>query len=91
MLEKYINIFEHRNKQFFTKQQILEFYMTYTEMIFKHKILFADKIKRQDLQKTIRYTKKNLNVLAKLFHNQKALYQIFKNRREVAPKVIENK
>lgn len=49
MLEKYINIFEHRNKQFFVKQQALEFYIIYKETIFKQKILFVDKFTRENL------------------------------------------
>lgn len=35
MLEKYINILKHNDKQVFIKQQVLKFYVIYIEIFFK--------------------------------------------------------
>lgn len=58
-IEKYIDILKHGDKQFSAKQQVLEFYVTYTGTISKQKSLFIDKVKKQDLWKTTGYIKKD--------------------------------
>lgn len=47
MLEKYINIFEYGNEQFYTKQQVLKVYFIYIETLSEKKNLIANKIKEQ--------------------------------------------
>lgn len=71
ILKKYIDIFRYKNKQFSAKQQGLEFYVTYAKTISEQKSLFADKIKEKSLYKTAEYIKKDMDILAKLFYNQK--------------------
>ena len=45
MLERYINILEYGDKQFFVKQQIFKFYIIYARTISEQKSLFANKVK----------------------------------------------
>lgn len=72
MLERYIDILEHGNKQFSAKQQTLEFYIIYIETISGQKSLFTNKVKEQGLLKTVGYIEEDLDVLVKPFHNHKA-------------------
>ena len=48
MLERYINIFEYRDKQFSAKRQVLKFYIIYIRSFSKQKSLFIDKVKEQE-------------------------------------------